>query len=73
MKNKKLQRKTELICVAKIRTLCAVNVDINPVSRNSSRSARKSTAVGLAPSLLPRPGAVAITVTTTALAGALCG
>ena len=27
-------------------------------------------AVGLAPSLLPRPGAVAITVTTTALAGA---
>ena len=33
MKNKKLQRKTEFICVAKIRTLCAVNVDINPVSR----------------------------------------
>ena len=30
-------------------------------------------AVGLAPSLLPRPGAVAITVTTTALAGEWCG
>ena len=29
-------------------------------------------AVGLAPSLLPRPGAVAITVTTTALAGEWC-
>ena len=35
--------KTEFICCAiKIRTLCAVNVDINPVSdRNSSLSARK--------------------------------
>ena len=33
-------------------------------------------AVGLAPSLLPRPGAVAITVTTTALdrvSGVVCG
>ena len=30
-------------------------------------------AVGLAPSLLPRPGAVAITVTTTARAGEWCG
>ena len=35
--------KTEFICCAiKIWTLCAVNVDINPVSdRNSSLSARK--------------------------------
>ena len=38
-----LQRKTEFIwCAIKIRTLCAVNVDRNPVSdRNSSQSARK--------------------------------
>ena len=34
---------------------------------------RSTDAVGLAPSLLPRPGAVAITVTTTALAGEWCG
>ena len=34
---------------------------------------RHRDAVGLAPSLLPRPGAVAITVTTIALAGEWCG
>ena len=34
-----------------------------------TRRSAVTDAVGLAPSLLPRPGAVAITVTTTALAG----
>ena len=38
-----------------------------------TRRSAVTDAVGLAPSLLPRPGAVAITVTTTALAGVWCG
>ena len=38
-----------------------------------TRRSAVTDAVGLAPSLLPRPGAVAITVTTTALAGEWCG
>ena len=37
------------------------------------RSAVTDAVLGLAPSLLPRTGAVAITVTTTALAGEWCG
>ena len=43
-----------------------------PPVRRTRRSA-VTDAVGLAPSLLPRLGAVAITVTTTALAGEWCG
>ena len=41
-----------------------------------TRRSAVTDAVGLAPSLLPRPGAVAITVTTTALdrvSGVVCG
>ena len=42
-----------------------------------TRRSAVADAVGLAPSLLPRPGAVAVTVTTTALdrvmSGVVCG
>ena len=48
-----------------------------PVHRGTRTSSAVTDAVGLAPSLLPRPGAVAITVTTTSaldrVSGVVCG